>query len=127
MRRAFRRRRLLKRAKITPKRIKHPCESLFEKETPVKNNPIEDHLRRLFPINRDFVNSVTKSPEKQSYVLSSFVMEEIFLILADKLGRCKYTKNIKMAKIFDSYDEAEEFVKKLNDVGNPLYFVIKPL
>ena len=125
--RAIRRRKLLKRAKRTPQNIKHPCESLFEKDIVGKEDLIADHIKKLFPINKTFIESVSKGPEKQSYVLSSFVGEEIFLMETDKNGICRYTQDEKRAMTFSEYEHAEKFVKKLNDFGNPLYFVIKPL
>ena len=106
---------------------KHPCESLFEKDIVGKEDLIADHIRKKFPLGGKSIASILKDPEKQSYVLSSFVGEEIFLVRADKFGTCKYTQDKERAMSFTDYEDAEKFVKKLNDLGNPLYFVIKPL
>ena len=106
---------------------KHPCESLFEKDIVGKEDLIADHIRSKFPLGNKSIASILKVPEKQSYVLSSFVGEEIFLMEIDKNGTCRYTQDENRAMTFSEYEHAEKFVKKLNDFGNPLYFVIKPL
>lgn len=127
MNRQLKKFKLLNRAKKTKHVIKHPCNKLFEKDIIQKEDILDTYIKNKYPVNKEFIKSVSKVHRKYHYILSTVVEQEIFLYDIDYLNMCKYTNNKNKAMTFDSYEEAEKCIKKLNNIGNYLYFVIKKL
>lgn len=100
---------------------KHPCRQYIEEE---KSSEIEDFfLRKKYPIKKEFKREIEEVElVEEKYVLLTTLGTDLYLESFDENGKCAFSQFLELAKVYDSFDDAEKDIQLLSDLGNICYF-----
>ena len=100
---------------------KHPCRQYIEEE---KSSEIEDFfLRKKYPIKKEFKREIEEVElVEEKYVLLTTLGTDLYLESFDENGKCAFSQFLELAKVYDSFDDAEKDIQLLSYLGNICYF-----